>query len=57
VPEVLERLAALKQEDRAAFEALRSQLKKTGCRVTTLEEAITEEIGEGANGARCRQTS
>jgi hypothetical protein len=47
VPEVLERLAALKQEDRAAFEALRSQLKKTGCRVTTLEEAITEEIGEG----------
>ena len=27
-PEVLERLAALKKEDRAAFEALRAQLKK-----------------------------
>ena len=27
VPEVLERLAALKKEDRAAFEALRAQLK------------------------------
>ena len=28
MPEVLERLAALKKEDRAAFEALRSKLKK-----------------------------
>ena len=45
-PEVLERLAALKKEDRAAFEALRAQLKKAGCRVTALDEAIAEENGE-----------
>src|SRR5882757_9761909 len=43
VPEVLERLAALKREDRAAFEALRAQLKKAGTRVTALDEAIAEE--------------
>ena len=47
VPEVLERLAALKKDDRAAFEALRSQLKKAGCRVTALDEAIAEESGDG----------
>jgi hypothetical protein len=29
-PEVLERLVALRQDDRAAFEALRGQPKKTG---------------------------
>jgi hypothetical protein len=46
-PEVLERLAALKKEDRAAFEALRARLKKAGCRVTALDEAITEETGDG----------
>jgi hypothetical protein len=45
-PEVLGRLAALKREDRAAFEALRAQLKKAGCRVTALDEAIAEESGE-----------
>jgi hypothetical protein len=45
-PEVLERLAALKKEDRAAFEALRAQLKSAGCRVTELDEAIAEENGE-----------
>lgn len=45
-PEVLERLAALKKEDRAAFEALRAQLKKAGCRVTAVDEAITEESGD-----------
>jgi hypothetical protein len=44
-PEVLERLAALKTDDRAAFEALRAQLKKAGCRVTALDEAIAEESG------------
>ena len=38
-PEVLERLVALKAEDRAAFEALRAKLKKAGCRVTALDEA------------------
>ena len=30
MPEVLERVAALKKEDRPAFEALRSKLKKAG---------------------------
>jgi hypothetical protein len=44
--EVLERLAALKHEDRAAFEALRAQLKKAGCRVTALDEAIAKENGD-----------
>jgi hypothetical protein len=45
-PEALERLATLKGEDRAALEALRAQLKKAGCRVTALDEAIAEENGE-----------
>jgi hypothetical protein len=44
-PEVLEKLAALKNDDRPAFELLRSQLKKAGCRVTALDEAIAEERG------------
>ncbi len=44
-PEVLERLAVLKQEDRAAFEALRARLKKAGCRVTALDDALAEETG------------
>ena len=45
-PEVLERLAALKKNDRAAFEALRSKLRKSGCRVTALDEAIAEASGD-----------
>ncbi|HKB23337.1 MAG TPA: hypothetical protein VKC99_11215 [Methyloceanibacter sp.] len=45
-PEVLERLAALRRDDRAAFEALRAQLKKSGCRVTALDQTIAEESGE-----------
>jgi hypothetical protein len=45
-PEVLERLAAMKKDDRAAFEALRAQLKGAGCRVTALDEAIAEEGGD-----------
>jgi hypothetical protein len=44
--DALERLAALKKEDRAAFEALRARLKKVGCRVTALDEAIAEENGD-----------
>lgn len=44
-PEVLERLAALRKEDRAAFEALRAQLKKVGCRVTALDEALAAQDG------------
>ena len=47
MPEVLERLAALKQDDRAAFEKLRAQLKKAGCRVTALDEALAEASGDG----------
>jgi hypothetical protein len=43
--DMLERLAALKREDRAAFDALRAQLKKAGCRVTALD-AIAEASGE-----------
>lgn len=46
MPEALEALAALKRDNRAAFEALRSQLKKAGCRVTALDEAIAEESGQ-----------
>jgi hypothetical protein len=49
-PEVLERLVALKAEDRAAFEALRARLKKAGCRVTALDEAMAEESGDGRRG-------
>ncbi|MFO0344702.1 MAG: hypothetical protein ACK503_00395 [Labrys sp. (in: a-proteobacteria)] len=47
-PEVLERLVELKTEDRAAFEKLRSQLKKAGCRVTALDDAIADESGNAA---------
>jgi hypothetical protein len=46
----LERLAALKKEDRAAFELLRSRLKKVGCRVTALDDAIAEESGDARRG-------
>jgi hypothetical protein len=46
VPDVLERLCELKREDRAAFEILRARLKKAGCRVTALDDAIAEENGE-----------
>ena len=45
-PDVLERLAALKKNDLAAFETLRAQLKEAGCRVTALDEALAEESGD-----------
>ncbi|MBF9021226.1 hypothetical protein HKCCA1065_09940 [Rhodobacterales bacterium HKCCA1065] len=48
--EVLDRLAALKAEDRASFEALRARLKKVGCRVTALDAAMAEESGVGGRG-------
>jgi hypothetical protein len=48
-PDVLESLSALEKDDRAAFEALRAKLKKAGCRVTALDEAITKESG-GSDG-------
>jgi hypothetical protein len=44
-PDALARLTILRKNDRAKFEALRSQLKHAGCRVTALDEAIAEEIG------------
>ena len=46
VPDVLERLCALKREDPATFEGLRSRLKTAGCRVTELDKAIAEENGD-----------
>jgi hypothetical protein len=46
MPEVLERLATLKKDDFAAFESLRCMLKKSGCRVTALDEAIAEKSGD-----------
>jgi hypothetical protein len=47
-PKVLERLVALKQNDRAAFEGLRAQLRRVGCRVTALDSAIAGESGEAS---------
>ena len=40
MPDVLARLCELRREDRAAFEGLRSRLKKAGCRVTALDDAL-----------------
>ena len=52
-PDTLVRLAALKKDDRAAFEGLRAQLKGAGCRMTALDEAIAEENGEtGGRGPK-----
>jgi hypothetical protein len=53
-PDVLERLAALMREDRAAFETLRAKLKQAGCRVTQLERAIVED-DRGTEGRRPTQ--
>src|SRR5271155_2880854 len=47
LPEVLERLAALKKEHLAAFETVRAQLKKAGCRMAALDGAMAEESGHG----------
>lgn len=54
-PDAVERLATLKKDDRARFEALRAKLKKAGCRVTALDEAIAEENGD-MGAARRRRT-
>jgi hypothetical protein len=43
MPDALEALAALKTENRATFEAVRAQLKKAGCRVTALDDAIGKD--------------
>lgn len=47
MPDVVARLCEMRCEDRAAFEGLRSRLKKVGCRVTALDNAIAEEGGDG----------
>jgi hypothetical protein len=49
-PEVLASLADLRKTDRAAFETLRAQLKRTGCRVTALDDALAEEVGVAPGG-------
>ena len=49
-PDVLEGLSKLKKENRAAFEALRANLKKAGCRVTALDEELMEMNGTGGRG-------
>jgi hypothetical protein len=45
-PEVVQRLAELKRNDRAAFESLRQQLKQAGTRVTELDRLIADHAGE-----------
>ena len=50
VPGVLEGLSAMKKEDQAAFEVLRAKLKKVGCHVTALDEAIMQKNGDGGRG-------
>lgn len=45
-PNILAALRALKQQDRAGFETLRSQLKKAGVRVTELDRALREQADE-----------
>ncbi len=44
-PEALAAIVGLKKGDQPAFEVLRAQLKKAGCRVTALDEAIADEGG------------
>ena len=46
---MLERLAAMKKDDRAAFEAVRAELKSAGCRVTALDEAVAEQSGDAGD--------
>ena len=48
-PEVLERLAELRQDDRGAFEALRPILRASGVRLTALDDAIdgVDAISDG----------
>lgn len=46
-PEALERLDALRREDRPAFERLRAALKSAGCRVTALDNALRDMSPDG----------
>jgi len=51
-PEILARIFALKKEEPAKFEDLRSRLKKAGCRVTALDKALQEHGALRAIGGR-----
>jgi hypothetical protein len=51
MPEVVQRLADLKRENRPAFESLRSKLKSAGSRVSALDQAIGQENGEARRRA------
>ncbi len=55
-PDARERLAALKKENPAGFEAPRARLKKAGCRVTVLErgDRQRERRGGRARPNTCR---
>ncbi|HZZ21492.1 MAG TPA: hypothetical protein VFE60_02455 [Roseiarcus sp.] len=53
-PAILTALADLRRADRAAFETLRAGLKRTGCRVTALDDALVEESGSGVANARAQ---
>lgn len=44
-PAVREALVALRRDDRARFEGLRAQLKRAGCRITALDDALAEQAG------------
>ena len=54
-PDVIRGLLDLKRNDRAAFEALRAQLKRNGCRVGALDEALSEEISGGQSARTQKQ--
>jgi hypothetical protein len=45
-PDAIEWLRALEKDDRAAFEAMRAQLKKAGCRVIQLDRAIAAKSSD-----------
>ena len=49
-PRFWRRSLILKTSDKRAFESLRAQLKRAGCRVAALDEALSKEIGAGPGG-------
>ena len=52
-PEAQTALRMLKDVNPAAFEALRAQLKKAGCRVTALDDALADKNGDaGGRGPK-----
>ena len=57
LPETLEALVALKKKDRAAFELLRSKLKKSYCRVTRSTRPSLRKAGILASADQSSPTS